>query len=258
MQLRMVTTLERLRDAHPGGTIVCVSHADPIKAAVAHALGTHLDLFQRIVISTCSISSDRLVAVRPRRAGRQLDRPPPDRAGAVMSVMGVFFEFDEVDTFTAAAIGEPGSRVFYLHARSGAQRVSVKCEKQQVSGHLAVPAPGAQRPAAARGPPDARRGRRRPTPASSPSCSARSASATTAATTACSCSSRSSIVRRRRRGRRGRRGAADRGHIRLYVTRGQAAAFCDHADEIVAAGRPSCMWCGNPIDPDGHPCPRMN
>ena len=57
MQLRMVTTLERLRDAHPGGTIVCVSHADPIKAAVAHALGTHLDLFQRIVIGTCSIST---------------------------------------------------------------------------------------------------------------------------------------------------------------------------------------------------------
>lgn len=57
MQHRIVTTLDRLRAAHPGGTIVCVSHADPIKAAVAHALGTHLDLFQRIVISTCSISA---------------------------------------------------------------------------------------------------------------------------------------------------------------------------------------------------------
>ncbi|HEU4841786.1 MAG TPA: MSMEG_4193 family putative phosphomutase [Ilumatobacteraceae bacterium] len=56
MQHRMVTTLERIRDSHPGGTVVCVSHADPIKAAVAHALGTHLDLFQRIVISTCAIS----------------------------------------------------------------------------------------------------------------------------------------------------------------------------------------------------------
>ena len=56
MQHRIVSTLDRLRAAHPGGTIVCVSHADPIKAAVAHALGTHLDLFQRIVISTCAIS----------------------------------------------------------------------------------------------------------------------------------------------------------------------------------------------------------
>ena len=57
MQTRMVTTLDRLRAAHPGGTIVCVSHADTIKAAVAHAMGTHLDLFQRIVISPCSISA---------------------------------------------------------------------------------------------------------------------------------------------------------------------------------------------------------
>ncbi len=57
MQTRMVSTLDRLRAAHPGGVIVCVSHADPIKAAVAHAMGTHIDLFQRIVISTCSISA---------------------------------------------------------------------------------------------------------------------------------------------------------------------------------------------------------
>ncbi len=57
MQTRIVTTLDRLRHKHPGGTIVCVSHADPIKAAMANALGTHLDLFQRIVISTCSISA---------------------------------------------------------------------------------------------------------------------------------------------------------------------------------------------------------
>jgi probable phosphomutase (TIGR03848 family) len=56
MQHRMVSTLDRLRASHLGGTIVCVSHADPIKAAVAHALGTHLDLFQRIVISTGAVS----------------------------------------------------------------------------------------------------------------------------------------------------------------------------------------------------------
>ncbi len=57
MQTRIVDALGRLRAAHPGGVIVCVSHADPIKAAVAHAMGTHIDLFQRIVISTCSISA---------------------------------------------------------------------------------------------------------------------------------------------------------------------------------------------------------
>ncbi|MEA2686230.1 MAG: hypothetical protein QOE93_1425 [Actinomycetota bacterium] len=57
MQQRMVGAIDRLRGAHPGGTIVLVSHADPIKAAVAHALGTHLDLFQRIVISPCSVTA---------------------------------------------------------------------------------------------------------------------------------------------------------------------------------------------------------
>jgi probable phosphomutase (TIGR03848 family) len=57
MQTRMVTTLDRLRLAHPGGTIVCVSHADTIKAAVAHALGTHIDLFQRIVVSPASVTA---------------------------------------------------------------------------------------------------------------------------------------------------------------------------------------------------------
>ncbi|MFM8267265.1 MAG: MSMEG_4193 family putative phosphomutase [Ilumatobacteraceae bacterium] len=57
MQHRIVSTIDRLRTDHPGGTIVCVSHADPIKALVAHAVGTHLDLFQRIVISTCSITA---------------------------------------------------------------------------------------------------------------------------------------------------------------------------------------------------------
>ena len=57
MQTRMVSTVERLVARHRGGTIVCVSHADPIKAVVAHAMGTHIDLFQRIVIGTCSISA---------------------------------------------------------------------------------------------------------------------------------------------------------------------------------------------------------
>jgi probable phosphomutase (TIGR03848 family) len=65
MQTRMVGALGRLAGQHRGETIVAVSHADPIKAAVAHALGTHLDLFQRIVISTCSISAILFTAEGP-------------------------------------------------------------------------------------------------------------------------------------------------------------------------------------------------
>jgi len=57
MQTRIVDTLAKLAERHRGETIVAVSHADPIKAAVAHAMGTHLDLFQRIVVSPCSVSA---------------------------------------------------------------------------------------------------------------------------------------------------------------------------------------------------------
>ncbi|HEY5421971.1 MAG TPA: MSMEG_4193 family putative phosphomutase, partial [Ilumatobacteraceae bacterium] len=57
MQVRIVSAIDRLRAVHKGGVVVCVSHADPIKAAVAHAMGTHIDLFQRIVISPCSVTA---------------------------------------------------------------------------------------------------------------------------------------------------------------------------------------------------------
>ncbi|MCU1363539.1 MAG: hypothetical protein JWM55_1367 [Acidimicrobiaceae bacterium] len=56
MQLRIWSTLERLATKHRNRTIVAVSHADPIKAAVTYAQGVPLDLFQRTVISPCSLS----------------------------------------------------------------------------------------------------------------------------------------------------------------------------------------------------------
>ena len=57
MQQRITNTIASLVARHPGETIVAVSHADPIKAAIAHAMGTHLDLFQRIVVSPCSVTA---------------------------------------------------------------------------------------------------------------------------------------------------------------------------------------------------------
>ena len=65
MQHRIISAIERIRTAHEGKTVVCESHADPIKAAVAYALGTHLDLFQRIVVSPCSVSA---IAFAPGQA----------------------------------------------------------------------------------------------------------------------------------------------------------------------------------------------
>ena len=56
MQARITSAISRLVQLHPGQTIVAVSHADPIKAAVAAAAGTPLDLFQRLNVSPCSVS----------------------------------------------------------------------------------------------------------------------------------------------------------------------------------------------------------
>ena len=56
MQTRMVCALEEIVARHPGELVVVVSHADPIKAAIAHFTGMHLDQFQRIVVSPASVT----------------------------------------------------------------------------------------------------------------------------------------------------------------------------------------------------------
>ena len=65
MQLRMWRTVERLVAKHAGETIVLVSHADPIKALVTQAQGVPLDLFQRTVISPCSVTAIAFTANAP-------------------------------------------------------------------------------------------------------------------------------------------------------------------------------------------------
>ncbi|HET8577753.1 MAG TPA: DUF3090 family protein, partial [Methylomirabilota bacterium] len=45
---------------------------------------------------------------------------------------------------------------------------------------------------------------------------------------------------------------------RIWVTRGQAAAFAEKADALMKAGRPICPVCSQPKDPSGHICPRSN
>ena len=57
MQERITEAVTRLVKRHPGKTIVAVSHADPIKAVIAQALGLHLDLFQRILVAPASVTA---------------------------------------------------------------------------------------------------------------------------------------------------------------------------------------------------------
>jgi probable phosphoglycerate mutase len=56
MQARMVATLDEVVAKHQHETVVVVSHADPIKSAIAHYSGMHLDLFQRVHVSPASVT----------------------------------------------------------------------------------------------------------------------------------------------------------------------------------------------------------
>ena len=56
VQTRAIDEIEKIAKEHPRGAVCCVSHGDVIKLLLAHYLGVHLDLFQRIVIAPASIS----------------------------------------------------------------------------------------------------------------------------------------------------------------------------------------------------------
>jgi uncharacterized repeat protein (TIGR03847 family) len=46
--------------------------------------------------------------------------------------------------------------------------------------------------------------------------------------------------------------------LEVHLSAATARAFAKRAGSVVAAGRPSCPFCGNPLDPEGHICPRAN
>jgi uncharacterized repeat protein (TIGR03847 family) len=167
--------------------------------------------------------------------------------------MSTYFESDDVDAFTTAAIGEPGSRTFYLQIRSQGRHITMKCEKQQVAAlsqyirQLLADAPDVkERPLD-----DAMQ---MTTPLDVEFI---------VGTVGIAYDPRSDQmviqIDEIRDDEAFTEGEDDEvGRVRIYISRGQAAAFCEHADDVVAAGRPACIFCGRPKNVDGHACPRMN
>ena len=51
---------------------------------------------------------------------------------------------------------------------------------------------------------------------------------------------------------------SDQDILRILMTLGYAESFAKRANTVVAAGRAPCPFCGGPIDPNGHLCPRAN
>jgi uncharacterized repeat protein (TIGR03847 family) len=46
--------------------------------------------------------------------------------------------------------------------------------------------------------------------------------------------------------------------LRVFLTLAEARDFARRAELVVSAGRPPCPLCANPLDPEGHICPRLN
>lgn len=83
VQSRIVNAIEELVSQHVDEVIVICSHADVIKLALAHYLGMHIDLFQRIGLSPASASVLSLNTKGHIRVVRVNDdgplKPPPNK-----------------------------------------------------------------------------------------------------------------------------------------------------------------------------------
>jgi probable phosphoglycerate mutase len=66
VQARAVATLDGLRAQHPDAIIAVVSHADLIRLVTAYYIGIHIDLFQRLVIGTASVTALAFQPMGPR------------------------------------------------------------------------------------------------------------------------------------------------------------------------------------------------
>jgi probable phosphoglycerate mutase len=115
-QMRAVDALEQLAEQHPRQRVAVFSHSDLIKLILAHYLGMHIDLFQRIEVSPASISIIRLGFLRPSVV----------QINETSHLAAVSAEQQQerlvVASLTLDAIGSPGERVFYLQARGTDQR----------------------------------------------------------------------------------------------------------------------------------------
>lgn len=185
---------------------------------------------------------------------------------------GQLFDFDPPDRFVAGTVGEPGERTFYLQASGGGRRVSVSLEKFQVAalaekidelldevrrrqGEQSVVPPSTSRELEDVAPLDA--------PIEEEFRVGTLALAWDGDSDSVLIEAQSMVEQT------GAEGSdieppADAGTeftgdmLRVRLTPAAARAFARRAQRVVAAGRPPCPLCGNPLDPQGHICPRQN
>ncbi|MGH2784374.1 MAG: DUF3090 family protein [Actinomycetota bacterium] len=168
--------------------------------------------------------------------------------------MSSSFELDPVGRITAGAVGEPGSRVFYLQARAGEQLVTLLAEKEQIRA-LAVSIE--QMLAAIPELPDEPIVDEGELPLEEPllpewrigpmalQYDAERDAIVLIASEAVELDEEGDPV-------------VEPATARFVTTRTQAQLLAEHAERVVEAGRPRCRFCGFPMDGSGHTCPAMN
>jgi len=156
------------------------------------------------------------------------------------------------ERFTAGTVGEPGQRTFFLQALANGELVTLKCEKQQVGAlaeHLAgllVDLPT---------PPDAEVLRVDVDFVEAPAAEwavGRMGVAWDEANDSMVLLCEQFVTEE------DTEAGIEPDSARFRLTRAQVAAFVEVARGLVSAGRPPCELCGLPMEPSGHPCPRLN
>ena len=167
--------------------------------------------------------------------------------------MSSSFTFDDPDHFTAGTVGEPGHRVFFIQARQDGEVASLRLEKQQVAalgeylGGILADLPDAEA---------ATTGAELIEPAIAEWV------VRTLAVAYEEADDRILLVAEELQieDEDDPDGLAleEPATARFRLTRAQTAAFIERANDLVLSGRPLCRLCGQPMDPEGHPCPRLN
>jgi len=165
------------------------------------------------------------------------------------------FDLNPVDRITTDAVGEPGNRTFYIQARKGRRLVTLICEKQHVAAlalaidELLLSIAEGNADAVVEPDPALQDGMDLEPPLE-PAFRAGQVSLGYDQST-----ERLVIIAHELMDEED---DSPPSVARLWATPGQMRAFSMHGQEVVTAGRPICAMCGEPIDPEGHFCPRRN
>ena len=163
------------------------------------------------------------------------------------------YEFTTPERFVAGTVGEPGERAFYLQIRSNARLFSVAVEKAQVqaiSARLEVMIAEIRKSnplmIIEKLPID-------DAPLESPIDAEFQIGAISLA-----CDEESTLICVELFELEDDEEDSEGEVVEINVTVAMAAAFAARSKAVVNAGRLPCPFCGIPIDPRGHLCPRAN